>query len=278
MDLKPGKGCVSCGEAGGGAGGDAATAAIQDAIQGRRSNVKEFIYSTPRTTFTALQAQVLTIPTYSDSFFVVTKLVALSTGTFTGRFYNGSTGRVLQDVAVNNVNLFGTIQLPNVLRDPIVLPPSSNFQLQITDTSNSGNVVQCSLVGYRWYDMSKYPLLGKAGARLDWYQYSASVVLAANGSGSAITRIDADADFLVRKVVGNRTGAYTLQISDSAAADTWEDQLVSDANAVGTAQYPYLLSKPRLVGRNSTLSVNFNDVSGSGNTVQLIYEGAKIYR
>lgn len=258
---------------------DAATAAIKDAADGRRSNVKEFMYSTPRTAFTSGQQQNLSIPTYSDSFFVVTKLVAVSTGTFKARFFNGSTGRLLNDIYVNNVNLFGTIQLPNILRDPIVIPPSSNFVLDITDLSGGANTIQCSLVGYRWYDLSKYPLLGKAGARLDWYTYSATFTsLAANGQTNVITRIDADADFLVRKVVGNRTGAYTLQISDSAAADTWEDQLVSDANAVGTAQYPYLLSKPRLIGRNSTISTAVTDISGSTNTIQLIFEGAKIYR
>lgn len=256
----------------------AASNAIQAAAQGQRVNVKEFTFSTARTVFTALQLQTLTIPTYSDSFFVITKLVATSTGTFTGRFYNGSTGRVLQDVAVNNVNLFGTIQLPNILRDPIVLPPSSNLQLQLTDTSNSGNTIQISLVGYRWFDLSKYPILSKAGARLDWYMFSASAVITGNGQANLITRIDADADFLVRKIVGNRTGAYTLQISDSAAADSWQDQPVSDANQVGTAQYPYLLAKPRLIGRNSTISIQMNDLSGSTNTVQLIYEGAKVYR
>lgn len=267
MENKPCSGCL-----------DADAEAIQKPSVGARTSVREFAYSIPATVFTALQSQTITIPTYSDSYFVVTKLAAVSTGAFTSRFYNGSTGRTLSDVLVNNVNVFGTAQLPNRLRTPIILPPSSNFQLQIVDSSNSGNTIQCTLLGYRWYDLSKYPTMNKSGARMEWFQFSAAVVLAGNGQNNIITRIDADADFLVQKIVGNRTGAYNLQLSDSAAADTWQDQPVRDANYVGTAQYPYILSKPRLVTRNSTISAQVLDVSGSSNTIQLIYEGAKIYR
>lgn len=237
-----------------------------------------FNYSVSRTAFTANQNQQLTIPFFPDSYFVIKKLIASSTSTFTTRIYNSSTGRVLSDTRVGNANLFGTVQLPNRLIDPIIVPPSSKLLLDMTDTSGSGNTIQPVLHGYRYFDMAKPPRFWGPGLALQWYMISAEITLSGNGQGIVQTQVDADADFLVRKLVGTQTGNYTIKISDSSSKDSWFDREQQNANAVGTAQYPAVLAKPKLVKANSAITTEFLDLSGSSNTIQVIFEGAKIYR
>lgn len=261
---------------------DDTEALVKMALEGntRRANVQAFSYAIAPTAYTANQNRQLTIPTFTDSYFVVKRLAAISTSTFTTRIYNGSTGRVYSDVRVNNANIWGTIQLPNVLLDPMVLPPNSNVLLDLTDSSGSTNTIQCVLVGYRWFDLSKPPVFGRRGVRLEWFQYSAvpDAAIAGNGKTIVQTRVDADSDFILRKLIATSTGTFQAQISDSGSKDVWMDQYIRNANLFGTTQYPNVLPKPRLIRRNSTIQTEIEDVSGSSNTVQIIYEGAKILR
>jgi hypothetical protein len=244
----------------------------------RRPNFAYWHYSTPRTAFTALQARDLTINVLPDSYMVVKKLVAVSTGSFTVQMYDGSTGRLLQAFPVNNVNVFGTIQLPNLLIDPFVLPPSASLVLKVVDTSGGANTIQISLVGYRHYDLSRPPVFGNLGRPLKWFQYVINSTLGANGSATPSFKVDADADFLVRKVVANSTGIFMAQISDASSGDQWFDLQQSNANLFGTAQYPNILAKPRLVKANSSINFELTDLTGLSNVTQLVVEGAKVYR
>jgi hypothetical protein len=245
----------------------------------RRPSFGYWHYSTPRTAFTALQSADLVVNVLPDSYFVAKKLVVTSTGSFTVQMYDGSTGKLLQAFPVNNVNVFGTIQLPNVLLDPIVLPPSSSIVFKVTDTSNAGNTIQISLVGYRHYDLSKPPMFGKLGKPFRWFQYVVNSTVAANGQTTPFIKVDADADFLVRKIISNQTSASLLaMISDASSGDQWFDLQQVQPNVFGTAQYPNILAKPRLIKANSSINLQLNDLSGSENIVQVIFEGAKIGR
>lgn len=237
-----------------------------------------FHYSTPLTTVAASGFQVFNVPIYPDSYFVIKKLVSTQAGTFLARLVNGATGRYFQNLAIGNANLFGTIQLPNRLADPIVIPPSSNLQVEITDTSAAPNAIQAALVGFRVFNLQNPPTPTKAGALLSWYQYAVNVALAGNDIQVATIRIDADSDFLIRKIVSTQGGAYTLKISDSGAKDYWFDNEQTNGNVAGTAQYPNFLARPRMVVRNSTINVEVRDLSGAANAVQLVLEGAKVYR
>lgn len=244
----------------------------------RAASFEYFHYSTPFVTLTSGQNVVQNIPFFSDSYFIVKKLSAATVGSFSTRIINTATGRVLMDTKVNNNNLFGTILLPNVMRDPLVIPPSGQLQLDLTDLSLAANVIQPVFIGYRWFNLAMPPTFGKKGYFLQWYQYSASVTLAANGLNQITTTIDADADFLVRKLVSTQSGPYSLQLTDSSSKDNWFNQDQANGNVAGSVSYPNILAKPKLMKANSAITANFRDLSGATNTIQLIYEGAKIYR
>jgi hypothetical protein len=269
--MDPMKNCQSC----------TAKDPAADVLTGK-SKKQYFHYSTPITTLSASQATQISIPIFSDSYFVIKKLTAVSTGTFTTQILNGSTGRVLMNAPINNANLFGTVQLPNRLADPLVLPPSSNIVLSLTDTSASSNTIQITLNGYRDFNLQNPPIPTRGGALLSWYQNALNFSFAGNDTLNQILRIDADAAFLVRKIVGNgATGSpisYAVRISDSGGSEYWFDNEQADVNTVGTAQYPNLLARPRLVPANSSVNFELRDLTGSTNNVQIILEGAKVYR
>lgn len=77
-------------------------------------------------------------------------LAATSTSTFTSEFTDAS-GRTYQNLPVNNLNQWGTAQLPFALIVPVVLPMRTALNYKITDTSTQNNTIQLALIGYELY-------------------------------------------------------------------------------------------------------------------------------
>jgi hypothetical protein len=280
--MECGKDCSACQD-------DASALIANDAASGKQWEF--FQFSTAPVTVGAGLSVPVAIPTYPDSYMVVKKLTATGTvsplalagNSFTALIYNSATGRTLQNIPVNAFNLFGGLDaagnsLPAVLKDPIILPPSSNIQIQLTDLSGSSNRIQLTFSGYRWFNLAKPPVVSRSGKRLEWFQNGLNVTLAANGGANQTLRIDSDADFLVRKIMATQAVNFSGQISDSSSKDTWSDQLVDMGNLVGKAAFPFWLPKPKLLAANSSVSFQFQDLSGTGGTFQLVLEGAKVYR
>lgn len=265
--MNPMKDCSTCGKD-----------QVSEVLASGGQKAQYFHYSTPITAIGAGLTQNFSIPIYPDSYFVIKKLTSTQTAPFGVRLVNGATGRFFSNDRINNANVMGTIQLPNRLSDPVVVPPSSNLQVEITDLSGAPNTVQAALIGFRVFNLQNPPTPTKDGALLSWFQYAVPVALAGSDIQVATLRIEADSDFLVRKLVSTQDGAYTLKVSDSGSKDYWFDNEQTNGNVAGTAQYPNFLARPRLVVKNSTISVEVRDLSAGANNVQLVFEGAKIYR
>ncbi len=78
------------------------------------------------------------------------------TGTFTDELIDTS-GRPYQNLAVNNANRWGTIQLPMALIVPVILPARSQINWKVTDTSVASNTIQLALAGYELYAEAQPP-------------------------------------------------------------------------------------------------------------------------
>ena len=249
----------------------------------RAANFRYFQYSSPILSLAGGApgvSQTVQVPFFPDSYFVVTRMFAVSSGVFTAVIQNQSDGKYLHtpNTLVRNVNIFGTLQLPNRLVDPIVIPPSGNLILTLADIANSGaNTVQIVFEGYRMFDLANPPYPKKLGRKSSYFGLVIDQVLAANQGATQITiRGDADGDFLVRKLVGVSTGAFSARFSDGGTSDWWSDRAQRGENLFGTAQYPNLLPRPQIVPANGLLVVEVADLSGNQNTLQLFVEGAKI--
>lgn len=110
----------------------------------------------------------------------------------------------------------------------------------------------------------------------DWVFSNA--VLTALQAGLVITQqFDNDADFEWLDWIANSTGLFSLQVFDSSTGRQLSNLAVNGENATGTAQLPRRLIEPYTVARSSTIKIVFNDRSGSGNTVQFVASGYKLY-
>lgn len=104
----------------------------------------------PAAALTALQLGVVaSVQIDNDADFEWRWLIANSTGSFSVTLLDKYTSRPLSTVPINNVNLFGTAQLPFILPKPYTLRRNSTMQATLNDTSNAGNTIQLCLVGYK---------------------------------------------------------------------------------------------------------------------------------
>jgi hypothetical protein len=105
-----------------------------------------------------------------------------------------------------------------------------------------------------------------------------NAVLTASQSGLVVTQqLDQDADLEVLDYITNSTGLFSFQIFDPSTGRALSNSAVNGENGTGTAQLPRRLVEPYVWARSSTLKVTFNDRSGGGNTVQLVFSGYKLY-
>lgn len=115
------------------------------------------------------------------------------------------------------------------------------------------------------------------------YFYLVNVVLAAStGAGVAGAplatqlNIDSRAPFEVYGITGNSTGAFDIQITDSTSRQ-WQNNPVNNVNMVGTAQQLFPLPVPAVLAASASLNITLRDLSGAGNTVQLVFCGYELY-
>lgn len=119
------------------------------------------------------------------------------------------------------------------------------------------------------------------------FWYPINVTLTANQSGIAgNVTTDNDADFELRELIASSTGAFQIQLVDRFTSrpllpanltDNLNNQVfgVNSVNLFGTAQLPFILPIPYILLRQSTVAGSFKDLSGAGNTIQVILWGYK---
>jgi len=108
-----------------------------------------FTYTFNPTALGALGTGIAVTNIQADSDFIITKLVATSTGTFRAQIADLSCGWLYSDNFIDNVNLFGTAQQPNVLLHPQLVLANSSIQVQLSDTSNAENTIQIAVEGIK---------------------------------------------------------------------------------------------------------------------------------
>jgi len=75
--------------------------------------------------------------------------VASSTGIFTCQIYDQTRNYNMSPAPINNVNEWGTAQLPMPLLTPYTFRQSSQVQFTVKDTSGANNTIQLVLIGYQ---------------------------------------------------------------------------------------------------------------------------------
>lgn len=222
----------------------------------------------------------------NDSDFLAQKIV----GTATNAAYNlqildTGTGRQFFDRELRGpATVVGTAQRPAILLHPKLLYANSQLNWTLVDVSTSENTIEVVLEGIKLYKTLPSAFTPRGVIQLEKYMdvdtfaYSILSVIGANATGVGAVNIQGDSDFLITKITGRSTSpSYRLRITDTACGWQFSDDFVDSANLVGTAQQPNVLLHPQLVLANSALLVDFQDTSGSENTIELVVEGVKLF-
>jgi hypothetical protein len=109
-----------------------------------------------------------------------------------------------------------------------------------------------------------------------WYPLNPPALTALQANVPASVVVNNDADFEWRWIIGNSTGLYSVQLVDNYTTRPLMQAYINAENMVGTAQLPFILPKPWVLRRTSSISALFTDRSGAGNTIQLCLVGYKL--
>jgi hypothetical protein len=113
------------------------------------------------------------------------------------------------------------------------------------------------------------------GERIDVYDYVLDVVLTANQITQVQKSIDTDSDFLWEAVkITTATGTFNVQFTDARRYQLSDGYLPS---TVYTGADPYALGNALVEPAGGRFLVNLQDTSGAGNTIQIVFQGAKRY-
>jgi hypothetical protein len=100
--------------------------------------------------------------------------------------------------------------------------------------------------------------------------------------------IDGGAAFRLKALTGTQTGAYRVRFrhasgeymsrsGKAAVAGVVSNDLVNNANLIGTAQFPFPIVPTSLFGPAGNIMVDIEDLSNAQNTIQIALIGANVY-
>lgn len=111
-----------------------------------------------------------------------------------------------------------------------------------------------------------------------WYPIQPAAALTAlQQNVNASVSIDNDADFEWRWIFASSTGLYSVQLTDRFTSRPLMNVAINGELVAGTGQLPFVLPKPYLIRRTSSIAALFNDRSNAGNTIQFVLGGYKLF-
>jgi len=102
-------------------------------------------------------------------------------------------------------------------------------------------------------------------------------LLGANSTANNSIRISADSAFIAMSIRGTSDGDYSAFMRQDASDRQLMNIPVNSNALVGTAERPGPLHKPLLMPANTTISVDFADLSGQNNNIWFTLAGFKVY-
>ena len=109
-----------------------------------------------------------------------------------------------------------------------------------------------------------------------WYPINPPQLTALQQSVAGNVQIDNDSDFEWRFIMASSTGLFSLTLTDRFTARPLMPSAINGELVAGTAQLPFILPKPYLLRRTSSILGQFNDRSGALNTIQFALGGYKL--
>jgi hypothetical protein len=113
----------------------------------------DYVYDTPGTGLTALQALQDQLTLNNDAAFVwMAVYISKNIGAFTVRF-SDSRQFYLSSAPISNLNLPGDSSSPYPIDPPMVIPPGGRIGIDLTDLSNAPNVIEIVFRGFKRFKL-----------------------------------------------------------------------------------------------------------------------------
>lgn len=112
------------------------------------------------------------------------------------------------------------------------------------------------------------------------FDYVYDVTLTANQSlRDQIVAIQQDADFALQAILlASYTGSFQIRLSDSQGTYLSNGYLYSANFLSGGVPAPFAVMPEQMFPAGGRIGIDITDVSGSSNTVQILFRGEKRYR
>lgn len=184
-------------------------------------------------------------------------------------------GTILYANGVTDVGITPNNFMPYILTRPMLIRAATTFTTSFADFSGSTNSIRHAFHGAKLRQ-------GKAPWEENWkatpyFDYTATVVLDAGGTGLANISINIDSHFLVRRLTATRTGPALISIRDGATERQWMNTSIHIDNLFGNSQFPNILPAPRFIWKGSVINITAQDLSNASNTLRLTLSGEKLF-
>lgn len=188
----------------------------------------------------------------------------------------------IQSIAGRNTLAMGMSNsfIPFIWPKPYLISAGATMTVEAADYSGAANTMRFALHGTKirsgsapWDREFKQVIPAIYGFS------GGAISIAAGGTGVGRIEVDIDANFLVQKITGVRTGAATVTVSEGARGREWSNVEIHIDNLIGNGSFPNILPNggDRFLPRGSVLLVNLTDLSGIANSIEVNLIGVKLY-
>lgn len=205
------------------------------------------------------------------------KLKDLSTGRFL--FKTQEDLRTISGTSLNSITANGF--LPYNWPIPYQINKSKQVETHISDASGIGNTVRLAFHGDAVYENNPYKEYNPTDKQsIMPYVYETNTIVPAsalNATAEYNLQINNDADFVCTKITGLCTdvGLVEIKTYSTGIASYWQNIPTHTNNLFGNSQFPNMLTSPRYIKRNTSISVVFTSLIAGANSLTLQFHGYK---
>jgi hypothetical protein len=194
----------------------------------------------------------------------------------TGMDLRAISGTILFASGVVDIGIHPNNFIPYIIPRPYLIRAGSTYTVAFSDFSGSSNSVRLTFHGAK-LRVGQAPWAQQWKAKVPYTYSTGSFVVGANQSASININIQIDSHFLVEKLMAVRSGPALVTLKESGIGRQWMNTPVHIDNLFGNSQFPNILPAPRIVARGSSLNITIQDISGSSNTIELLFDGLKLF-
>jgi hypothetical protein len=209
----------------------------------------------------------------ADSDFIIEKVYSNETGPFRLMILDTTTSYQWFSDRIRMENFFGTAEYPNELPTPIEVKRGTQLHFDVEDLSGAPNDVELVFEGYR---VAEAITLGKKR----YFAYVKNFTIPGNDRAQDTLQTNSDTDFLVNRFIAYRSKDYVNKLKmslSSLAARQMYSQFTTIENIFGSVLRPNNLVHPVKLEKNSIVKYEIQNTDPAAQTLQLVFDGVKIW-